>query len=145
MDLETKKLAEQWEYIQGGLFFLDESDPNPEGSCLVLGQGELKKYILSLSALMPKALELIEVLHLDVPAKDYEAVPASMIRLLASDIRYLKEEPAPMDESFGSLAMAAFYQYVSNYLAIPSDTPKKMMGCIEEAVHRELPDIKIVL
>ena len=42
--LEELKLAESWEYIQGGLLFLDET-----GETLSQANGELKRYINSLS------------------------------------------------------------------------------------------------
>ena len=57
-----KKLMENWEYIQGGLLFLDETTDRND-RCLELAQGELKHYINTLSVLQPKASSLIEALR----------------------------------------------------------------------------------
>ena len=126
MNLETKKLMEQWEYIQGGLLFIDETDPQPEGSVLALAAKELKQYIFSLSTVQKEALELIDALKLSEPASPYETLPVSFQILLDKDISYLVDDPADFDESYGSAAMAKFYRYVSNYLKIHSDLPAAM-------------------
>ena len=143
MNLETKKLMETWEYIQGGLFFIDETDPRPEGSVLELAQKELKAYILSLSSVQTNALELIDVLQLK-ESLPFEEIPESLKILTKQDIAYLKEDPQVFDESFGSLSMAMFYKYVSDYLKIPSDIPQQMKQYIRDTVTAELPDITIL-
>ncbi len=143
MDLEIKKLEENWEYIQGGLFFLDETAERTE-SCLELAKGELKHYINTLSVLETKASHLIDALHLDSTERNFEEIPESFRILLDQDIAYLKEDPSVMDVSFGSAAMAAFYEQVSKYLGIPSQVPSKMKHYLEETLKTELPEIKII-
>lgn len=136
--LEELKLAESWEYIQGGLLFLDET-----GKALALANGELKRYINSLTAMDPKAAALISRLKLNDPEQAFDTVPASLKQLTAQDIEYLKEDPAVLDESFGSVAMADFYGYAAKYLNVYSEVPKAMHEYIRETVKRELPDIRI--
>ena len=143
MDLEIKKLMENWEYIQGGLLFLAETTERAD-HCLELAQGELKHYINTLSVLQPKASSLIEALRLDCEERSYKDIPESFRILLDQDISYLKEDPSVMDVSYGSAAMAAFYEQVSGYLGIPSQTPGKMKQFLEEALKKELPEIQIV-
>lgn len=143
MKLETKKLMESWEYIQGGLFFIDETDPRPEGSVLELARKELKAYILSLSSVQKDALELLDDLQLK-ESLHFEDVPESLKILTRQDIAYLKDDPEVFDESFGSLAMAMFYRYVSDYLKIPSDVPERMKAYIRDTITAELPDITIL-
>ena len=143
MDLEIKKLMENWEYIQGGLLFLDETaDRNDR--CLELAQGELKHYINTLSVLQPKASSLIEALRLECEERSYKDIPESFRILLEQDISYLKENPSVMDVSYGSAAMAAFYEQVSGYLGIPSPTPGTMKQFLEETLKKELPEIQII-
>ncbi len=136
--LEELKLAESWEYIQGGLLFLDET-----GEALAQANGELKRYINSLSAMDPKAAALISRLKLTDPEQPFEDVPVSLMKMLEQDIGYLREDPAVFDESFGSAAMAAFYGYVSKYLNISSEVPFRMRACIREKAAQEIPDIKL--
>ena len=136
--LEELKLAESWEYIQGGLLFLDET-----GDTLAQANGELKRYINSLSAMDPKAAALISRLKLTDPEQPFEDVPASLMKMLEQDIEYLREDPAVFDESYGSAAMAAFYGYVSKYLNISSEVPFRMRACIREKAAQEIPDIKL--
>ena len=136
--LEELKLAESWEYIQGGFLFLDET-----GEALAQANGELKRYINSLSAMDPKAAALIGRLKLTDPEQPFEDVPASLMKMLEQDIEYLREDPAVFDESFGSAAMAAFYGYVSKYLNISSEVPFRMRACIREKAVQEIPDIKL--
>ena len=143
MDLEIKKLMENWEYIQGGLLFLDETTERAD-HCLELAQGELKHYINTLSVLQPKASSLIEALRLDCEERSYKDIPESFRILLDQDISYLKEDPSVMDVSYGSAAMAAFYEQVSGYLGIPSQTPGRMKQFLEETLKKELPEIQIV-
>ena len=136
--LEELKLAESWEYIQGGFLFLDET-----GEALAQANGELKRYINSLSAMDPKAAALISRLKLTDPEQPFEDVPASLKKMLEQDIEYLREDPSVFDESFGSAAMAAFYGYVSKYLNISSEVPFRMRACIREKAAQEIPDIKL--
>lgn len=136
--LEELKLAESWEYIQGGLLFFDET-----GDTLAQANGELKRYINSLSAMDPKAAALISRLKLTDPEQPFEDVPASLMKMLEQDIEYLREDPAVFDESYGSAAMAAFYGYVSKYLNISSEVPFRMRACIREKAAQEIPDIKL--
>ena len=136
--LEELKLAESWEYIQGGLLLLDET-----GKALALANGELKRYINSLTAMDPKAAALISRLKLNDPEQAFDTVPASLIQLTAQDIEYLKEDPAVLDESFGSVAMADFYGYTAKYLNVYSEVPKAMHEYIRKTVKRELPEIRI--
>ena len=127
MDLEELKFAETWEYIQGGFLFLDES-----GSALALANGELKRYINSLSSVQPKAVSLIRRLRLEDREQAFEDVPASLKRILREDIAYIKQDPSDLDESFASVAMTAFYRRVSDYLNIPSDIPARMKRFVEQ-------------
>ena len=136
--LEELKLAESWEYIQGGLLFLDET-----GETLAQANGELKRYINSLSSMDPKAAALISRLKLTDPEQAFDDVPASLLKMLEQDIAYLKENPEIFDESYGSAAMAAFYGYVSKYLNISSEVPFRMRACIREKAAQEIPDIKL--
>ena len=142
MKLETKKLAEKWEYIQGGLLFIDETEDSPD-SCLSIANGELKHYINSLSSVQQEAAELIEELHLTDASKAYTEVPESFLTLLEHDIAYLSEDPAVMDESYGSMAMIAFYRHVSDFLKIPSSLPDMMRDRLEARMREALPNIRI--
>lgn len=142
MDLEIKKLAEKWEYIQGGLLFIDETEDKTR-NCLDTADGELRYYINKLSSIQQKASELIDALKLTVPSRSFEEIPESFLILLEQDITYLAEDPAVMDESYGSLAMVAFYKHVSDYLNIPSEIPGAMQKKLEQRMHEALPKIKV--
>ena len=137
--LEELKLAESWEYIQGGFLFLDET-----GEALARANGELKRYINSLSVMEPKAAALISRLKLTDPEQAFEDVPESLKQITEQDISYLKEDPADVDESYGSLAMAAFYGYVSEYLLIPTPVPERMKSYVRTKIHEALPQIRVL-
>ena len=138
-NLEELKLAESWEYIQGGFLFLDET-----GEALHRANAELKRYIHTLSSVQPEAASLIARLKLDEPDQAFDEIPASLKQMLEADIAYLKEDPSVLDESFGSMAMAAFYAHTADYLKIPSDVPDRMKIYIRDTVHAQLPNIKCI-
>ena len=131
MSLEIKKLAESWEYIQGGFLFLDETIPGEENA-LALANGELKYFIRSLSALLPEAKTLVEQLHLSEAERPFDSIPESLRIMLKQDLQFLKEDPAVYDESFGSIALVRFYERVSSFLNIPSPFPAAMRSYVEE-------------
>lgn len=141
MNLEIKKLAEKWEYIQGGLYYIDEVYEGTNS--LAKANGELKHYINTLSSVQPEAAELIDVLNLKDASVSFQDVPESFRILLKQDMEYLKEDPSEMDEAFGSMAIIAFYKHVSDYLKIPSDIPEHMKKELEDTMHSQLPKIRI--
>ncbi len=139
MSLEELKLAETWEYIQGGFLFLDES-----GNALAEVNGELKHYINTLSSVQSAAGALIERLHLTDPERSYDEIPESLKRILKQDIAYIKEEPSNLDESFASIALTAFYRRVSDYLHVPSDLPDHMKTYVMQEVQAQLPSCSVI-
>ena len=141
MNLEIKKLIEKWEYIQGGLYYIDELHEGTDS--LDTAAGELKHYINTLSSVQPEAAELIDALKLKQASLTFADVPESFRILLKQDIEYLKEDPADLDEAFGSMAIIAFYRHVLAYLNIPSEIPSRMKKELEDTVHSQLPDIRI--
>ena len=143
MNLELKKLAENWEYIQGGFLFLDETSERKDRSLLALAKGELRYFITSLTAVDQRAAEMIDYLNLTEDAVSFEEVPESLKEILAQDIAWLKEEGGEYDASFGSLAMILFYESVCRYLNISSSKPESMRNYAESQVNQALPDVRI--
>ena len=76
-------------------------------------------------------------------SRAYTEVPESFLTLLEHDIAYLSEDPAVMDESYGSMAMIAFYRHVSDFLKIPSPLPDVMRDRLEARMREALPNIRI--
>ncbi len=142
MNLDELKLAELWEYIEGGILFLDETSENEEPS-LPLARSELNYYLVSLSPLDTRTQSLISRLHIGRESTPFHEVPESLKRMLESDIRTLKEDPAEFDESYGSIAMAAFYQKAADYLQTESYVPAAMRKTIRNTVADELPRVQI--
>lgn len=142
MNLDELKLAELWEYIEGGFLFLDETSEN-EVPSLPLARSELNYYLVSLSPLDTRTQSLISRLHIGRESTPFHEVPESLKRMLEADIRTLKEDPAEFDESYGSIAMAAFYQKVADYLQADSYVPAAMRKTIRNTVADELPRVQI--
>ena len=143
MNLDELKLAESWEYIQGGFLFLDETSPASDESSLLLARRELKYYLTTLSAVDKRMVSLVSRLHLTEESQPFEKVPSSLKRMLVQDIAQLKEEPDVLDESYGSLALASFYRSAADYLQSSSPVPAAMVEYIRSEVHAALPDIRI--
>lgn len=134
MNLEIKKLKEQWEYIQGGFLFLEESGAEEVKGALALANGELRYYIGTLSAVDQKAEALRLGLELIDPSVSFEEIPASLRLMTDQDIAFAREEGGMIDGAYGCVALAQFYGYVRDFLQFPSVTPGKMKEYIREKV-----------
>ena len=139
MSLDLKSLLEKWEYIQGGLLFLDETGACPEFSLLALGRGELRSFIASLTVTDLRGKELIDYLNLHEDPRPFEEIPVSLQYLLDQDLEWLKEEGGDFDTSYGSVTMALFYESVRQYLGYPSSKPGKMKEYVQKRLREVLP------
>ena len=144
MNLEVKKLAEQWEYIQGGFLFLQETGPKEAENALALADGELSYYISTLSADAHRTEALKEGLNLTSSAIAYEEVPLSLVLMSDQDISFVKEEGGAVDESYGSVALVKFYQYVRDYLKVPSSACGKMKDYVRSRFEEALPETDVI-
>ncbi len=143
MDLEIKKLREQWEYLQGGFLFLQESGVKEAENALALADGELCFYIDSLTVVDKNAAALKEELGLTESAA-FDEVPASLRLMTDHDIAYAEEEGETIDASYGSVALVLFYGYVRDYLKVPSPVSGKMRAYVQERVSSSLPGTNVV-
>ena len=144
MDLEIKKLREQWEYLQGGFLFLQESGAAGAENALALADGELRYYIDSLTVLDQSAKALKEELSLSEPAAAFDEIPVSLSLMTDQDIAFAAEEGEAIDASYGSVALVLFYGYVRDYLKVPSVCPGKMRAYVTEKVSSALPKTNVL-
>ena len=143
MNLELKKLAENWEYIQGGFLFLDENSAESDRNHLALANGELRYFIATLNAADLRAAEMIDALNLTEDSVPFDEIPESLKQMLSQDIAWLKEEGGEYDASFASLAMILFYESVCRYLNLSSPKTELMRNYAETQVNQAIPDVRI--
>ena len=143
MDLEIKKLREQWEYLQGGFLFLQESGAANAENALALADGELRYYIDSLTVVDQNAEALKEELGLSA-AVPFDEVPSSLALMTDQDIGIAKDEGEAVDATYGSVALVLFYGYVRDYLKVPSVCPGKMRAYVLEKFSSALPGTDVV-
>lgn len=129
-----QQIANRWEYIQGGFTYIDSNRQCETENTVGLSMAELNAFIQSLPG-APEAAkqEIVDRLKLGDKAAAFDELPQSFLIMLDCDNAYLQSEPStPLDDQFGSVAIALIYREIAAACDATSPIPDMMLKVIAE-------------
>lgn len=133
------QIANRWEYIQGGFTYIDSNRQCETENTVGLSMAELNAFIQSLPG-APEAAkqEIVDRLKLGDQAAAFDKLPQSFLIMLDCDNAYLQSEPStPLDDQFGSVAIALLYREVTTACGATSPLPDMMLSAIADKTGRQ--------
>ena len=132
MEQFMEQIANRWEYIQGGFTYIDSNRQCETENTAELSMAELNAFIQALSGASDAVKdEIVDRLKLGNKAKPFDELPQSFLIMLDCDHAYLQSESStPLDDQFGSVAIALLYREVTAACGATSPIPDMMLSAI---------------
>ena len=133
-----KQIADRWEYIQGGFTYIDGNRQCDTQDTVSLSMAELNAYLQALDEASDDIKrEIAASLKLGDKAKAFDSLPQSFLIMLDCDNEYLQSEPStPLNDQFGSVAIALLYREVAAACGATSQVPDMMLHAIADKTGR---------
>ena len=140
--MELQKLAERWNYICGGFWYIDEHHMAEQADTLGLAAAELAAFLQTMApGHEAQVREITAALGLDREPQAFDPLPASFEIMLCCDQSWLETAPeTPLDPEFGSVAMAVLAREIAELLGAETALPEAMLRRITEVTGR-VPDL----